>query len=134
MKTAEPNKKSYNVAGALFIPCFAISWQELLPQNFSASLRQPPTDYTYRRICLSTKAHVIVYSKPGCHLCEEAKVAIRDAACNDRFTLEEINIETDPLLLTNYQYDIPVITINGVKAFKHRLTSEKFRERILRLG
>lgn len=82
---------------------------------------------------MSPKAHVIIYSKPGCHLCEEAKDAIRRAGCDDYFTLEEVNIEKDPLLMTNYQYDIPVITINGVKAFKHRLTSEQFKERIMRV-
>jgi hypothetical protein len=31
-------------------------------------------------------------------------------------------------LLGRYQYDIPVITVDGVEAFRHRLTSEMFRE------
>ena len=79
----------------------------------------------------SAKAHVIIYSRPGCHLCDEAKQAIEAAHCLDEYTLEEINIESDPGLLNQYQYDIPVITINGVEAFRHRLTSEAFRERLL---
>ena len=76
------------------------------------------------------RAHVIVYSRPGCHLCDEAKQAIADAQCFDEYTLEEINIESDPGLLQRYRYDIPVITIDGVEAFKHRLTSETFREKL----
>ena len=76
------------------------------------------------------KARVVVFSRPGCHLCDEAKLAIEAAQCRDKYTLEEINIESDPDLLRRYQYDIPVITINGLEAFRHRLTSEAFRERL----
>jgi glutaredoxin len=76
------------------------------------------------------KARVIIYSRPGCHLCDEAKANIRLAACPDEYTLEEINIETDPDLLRRYQYDIPVITIDGTEAFRHRLSSEDFQKRL----
>jgi glutaredoxin len=77
------------------------------------------------------KSHVIIYSRPGCHLCDQAKQSIEAAGCPDEYTLDEINIESDPDLLRRYQYDIPVITINGVEAFKHRLTPEAFRLRLL---
>ena len=79
-----------------------------------------------------TKAQVIIYSRPGCHLCDEAKQAIEDAGCQNEYTLEEINIESDPDLLNRYQFDIPVVTINGVEAFRHRLTAQDFRERLRR--
>lgn len=75
----------------------------------------------------ASKAHVIIYSRPGCHLCDEAKQAIEAAQCLDEYTLDEINIESDPDLLRRYQYDIPVITINGVEAFRHRLTVQEFK-------
>jgi glutaredoxin len=78
----------------------------------------------------NTKARVVIYSRPDCHLCEEAKQAIAAAECLDEYTLEEINIESDADLLKRYQYDIPVITIEGVEAFRHRLTSRAFRERL----
>ena len=73
---------------------------------------------------------MIVYSRPGCHLCEEAKAAIQSAGCGDRFTLEEINIESDPELLRKYQYDIPVVIIDGAEAFRHRVDVRQFRTRI----
>ena len=82
---------------------------------------------------MSSKAQVIVYSKPGCHLCDEAKEAIRSAGCDERFTLTEINIESDPELMSRYRYDIPVIAINGVDTFMHRVDPPEFRERILEL-
>jgi glutaredoxin len=78
------------------------------------------------------KPEVIIYSRPGCHLCDEAKQAIAAAGCSDEYTLAEIDIESDPELLRRYRYDIPVITINGIEAFRHRLTSAAFRERLLR--
>ena len=77
-----------------------------------------------------TKPHVIVYSRPGCHLCDEAKHAIESAGCQDQFTFAEVNIESDPELLRKYKYDIPVVTIDGAEVFRHRVDSQKFRELI----
>jgi glutaredoxin len=77
------------------------------------------------------KPHVIIYSRPGCHLCEEAKAAITSAGCDDQFTLEEIDIESDSELLRKYKYDIPVITINGLETFIHRLTAQEFKQKLL---
>ena len=76
---------------------------------------------------------VVIYSKPGCHLCDEAKAAIQASGCDGQFRLEEINIESDSELLRRYRYEIPVVTIDGVEAFRHRLTSEDFKEAIQRL-
>ena len=77
------------------------------------------------------KARVIVYSRPGCHLCDEAKAAIEKSNCSDHYTLEEVNIESDDELLKKYQYDIPVITVDGVEAFKHRVDPEQFKIRVI---
>ena len=79
------------------------------------------------------KPHVIIYSRPGCHLCDEAKAAIQNAGCSDQFTLEEINIESDDELLRKYKYDIPVIMIGGVESFIHRVDPKEFRTRITRI-
>ncbi|HKG45551.1 MAG TPA: glutaredoxin family protein [Pyrinomonadaceae bacterium] len=73
-----------------------------------------------------SKPHVIVYSRPGCHLCDEAKAAIMSAGCDDQFTLEEVNIESDDELLRKYKYDIPVVTIDGVETFIHRVDVKEF--------
>ena len=73
-----------------------------------------------------SKVQVVIYSRPGCHLCDEAKAAILSAGCSDQFTLEEINIESDEELLRKYKYDIPVIAINGVETFMHRVDPRDF--------
>ena len=78
------------------------------------------------------RAEVVIYSRPGCHLCEEAKAVMASALCDEDYTLQEVNIESDPNLLERYRNDIPVITVNGVEAFKHRLTAQEFRDSILR--
>jgi glutaredoxin len=80
-----------------------------------------------------SKPQVIIYSRPGCHLCDEAKAAIESAGCSDQFVLSEINIESDDELLSKYKYDIPVITIDGVESFIHRVNPDEFRTRIKRI-
>ena len=77
-----------------------------------------------------SKPHVIIYSRPGCHLCDEAKTAIQNAGCSDQFTLEEVNIESDDELLRKYKYDIPVIMIDGVECFIHRVDPQEFERRL----
>ena len=77
-----------------------------------------------------TKPHVIVYSRPGCHLCDDAKDAILGSSVSDHFTFEEVNIESDSELLRKYKYDIPVVTVDGVEAFRHRVNAEEFKRLI----
>ena len=81
-----------------------------------------------------TKANVTIYSRPGCQLCNEAEASIRAAGCDDEFALEEINIDSDPALLQLYGEDIPVVFINGTKAFKHRVDSREFKRKLSRLS
>ena len=77
---------------------------------------------------------MIIYTRPGCHLCEEAKAAINSSGCDREFVLEEVNIDDDPLLRERYGYDIPVIFINGVKAFKHRVDPREFKRKLRRMA
>jgi len=76
---------------------------------------------------------VIVYSRPGCHLCDEAKAVMENCGLSDHFTLEEVNIESDTELLRKYKYDIPVITIDGEEAFRHRVDPGEFKIRVIRV-
>ncbi len=76
---------------------------------------------------MKSKSRIILYTKPGCHLCEEMKHEMVRAQCDDLYTLEEVNIETDPDLLRRYRFEIPVLEIGGVVAFKARLRAEEFK-------
>ena len=58
---------------------------------------------------------------------------MQSAGCSEAFTLEEINIESDNELLRKYKYDIPVVMIDGVEAFRHRVDASEFKKAIHRL-
>ena len=76
------------------------------------------------------KARVVLYTKNNCGLCEKMKAEMARAACDESYTLEEVDIEKDAELLARYRYEIPVLFINGREAFRHRLSSDEFRARI----
>lgn len=80
----------------------------------------------------ASKAQVTLYTRPGCHLCDETKQIILAADCGDLYAFQEINIDLDPLLVRRYGWDIPVILINGIETFKHRLTPSEFKSEIKR--
>ncbi|MEK6324450.1 MAG: glutaredoxin family protein [Acidobacteriota bacterium] len=80
------------------------------------------------------KATVTIYTRPGCHLCDEAKAAIWASGCDGEFSLEEVHIDDDPALSERYDHDIPVIFINGVKVFKHRVDAREFKRKLRRLA
>ena len=64
----------------------------------------------------STTRSVTLYSRPGCHLCDEARAAILELAGGDRaIALREIDIDTDDRLLAAYLERIPVIEVDGVE-------------------
>ena len=64
---------------------------------------------------------VTLYTRPGCCLCDEAKLVIAEARRQAAFDYQELNIDTDPELRRLYNDEIPVIAINGVKAFQYKV-------------
>jgi len=83
---------------------------------------------------MKSTPEVTIYTRPGCHLCEEAKAAINASGCEGEFVLEEVNIDDDPVLRERYGNDIPVIFINEVKVFKHRVDPQEFKRKLRRLS
>ena len=64
---------------------------------------------------------VTIYSRPGCHLCDEMKALVTRVARTIPLTLEEIDISTDAALEAQYGLEIPVLMVGGVKAAKYRI-------------
>jgi len=65
-----------------------------------------------------------LYSRPGCHLCDDMKAVITRVA-RDRgiaITLDEVDISTDPDLESRYGMEIPVLMVDGKKVAKYRVT------------
>ena len=73
-------------------------------------------------------AHVIIYSKPGCRLCEEAIRVLQRIQTQNPFTLEEVNIQDDPTLLAEYGEQIPVVTLNGTFLFEYTVDETRLRQ------
>lgn len=55
---------------------------------------------------------VVVYGKPGCHLCDLAYELARGLLPPDELSVEKIDITRDPLLYENYHDRIPVLVVN----------------------
>ena len=66
-----------------------------------------------------------LYSRPGCHLCEEMKAIVQHVARTTAapIAIEEIDISTDPALEERYGLEIPVLLVDGKRAAKYRVTA-----------
>jgi hypothetical protein len=71
---------------------------------------------------------VILYTKPGCHLCEPVADAIAKAAMVRSFQSLTRNILDDPADFERYRYAIPVVTVNGLEIARYRLTETQLIE------
>ena len=62
-----------------------------------------------------------IYSRPGCHLCDEMKAVVQRVAGSVPLTVEEIDISRDAELDERYGLEIPVLMVDGKKAAKYRI-------------
>lgn len=70
--------------------------------------------------------HVVLYSRPGCHLCDEARAVLEAERVRTPFDLEERNIEADDELVKEYGIRIPVVEIDGVDRFEISVDPREF--------
>jgi glutaredoxin len=69
-----------------------------------------------------------IYSRPGCHLCEDMKAVVHTVARSIPISLEEVDISTDPALEARYGVEIPVLLVDGKKAAKYRIGEGELRK------
>jgi len=62
-----------------------------------------------------------IYSRPGCHLCDDMKDLVRNVARTIPLTLDEIDISADAALEAQYGLEIPVLLVEGKKVAKYRI-------------
>jgi glutaredoxin len=67
---------------------------------------------------------VTIYSRPGCHLCDDMKALVRRVAASAEtpIAIADVDISTDSDLEARYGLEIPVLIVNGKKAAKYRVT------------
>jgi glutaredoxin len=68
-----------------------------------------------------TAKSLTLYSRVGCHLCDVMKEQIEALASRYTFTLDVVDIDGDPKLREEYNWDVPVLLVDGKKIAKYRL-------------
>jgi glutaredoxin len=82
------------------------------------------------RLAAAHPLEVTVYSRPGCHLCEDAKTVMQPLLVEFGCKLREVNIDLDGELAEIYSWDIPVIFIGQRKVAKHKVDPKQFRRQL----
>ena len=77
-----------------------------------------------------SRSEVTLYTRSGCHLCDEMKRVVEAVAASLPLDLREVDIDTDPDLRRLYDWEVPVLAINGRKAFKFKVTERELRKRV----
>ena len=73
---------------------------------------------------------VVVYSRKGCHLCDVVKESLTKLSRRGGFTWREIDIDTDDELRRQFNEEVPVVFIDGRKAFKYRMDEQEFLRKL----
>jgi glutaredoxin len=73
---------------------------------------------------------VTLYGRPGCHLCDEARVLLERLREELPFALVERDIEADDALLRAYLERIPVVALDGEELFDFFVDEGELRRRL----
>jgi redox-sensing transcriptional repressor len=76
---------------------------------------------------------VVLYGRPGCHLCDEARTVLESVRREQPFELIERDIEADDALLAAYLERIPVVTLDGEELFQFVVDEAVLRDRLARV-
>jgi glutaredoxin len=79
---------------------------------------------------MSLLREVIVYSRRGCHLCEIVKEKLIKLERRGGFRWREVDVETDDSLRRQFTDEVPVVFIDGRKAFKYRMDEQEFLKKL----
>jgi len=77
---------------------------------------------------------VTLYTRQGCCLCDEAKQVLAEARRRAVFDYQEVDIDADAELRRKYNDEVPVIAIDGAKAFKYRVDLKDLLRRLAARG
>jgi glutaredoxin len=71
-----------------------------------------------------------IYSRVGCHLCDDAKAVVDQFRMAYPMELQMINVEDNPEFENRHGADIPVVFINGREAFRHRVDRSELERKL----
>ena len=73
---------------------------------------------------------VVLYGAAGCHLCERARAVVHAALEEAEFDLSEVDITGDPDLEARHREWLPVVEIDGRRAFVYHVDPAAFRRKV----
>jgi glutaredoxin len=79
---------------------------------------------------MTLSREVVVYSRKGCHLCEIVKETLTKLERRGGFQWREVDVDTDDELRRQFTDEVPVVFIDGHKAFKYRMDEREFLRRL----
>ena len=74
-----------------------------------------------------------IYSRPGCHLCDDAKAVIQTFGQRYPIELVVTDVDSDNALREAYGMEIPVVMIEGKEAFRHRVEGAALERKLKEL-
>lgn len=77
---------------------------------------------------------IVLYGRPGCHLCDDARGVLERLRAELPFALVERDIEQDDALFKAYLERIPVVTLDGEELFEHFVDEAELRRRLAYTG
>ena len=79
---------------------------------------------------MSEPRQVVVYSRKGCHLCEIVKETLVKLERRGGFSWREIDVDSDEELRRQFTDEVPVVFIDGRKAFKYHMDGREFLRKL----
>lgn len=79
---------------------------------------------------MSSSRQVVLYTRRGCHLCQIVKESLHKLERRGGFTWQEVDVDTDDQLRRQFTDEVPVVFIDGRKAFKYRMDEKDFLRRL----
>jgi len=77
-----------------------------------------------------------LYGRADCHLCHEMRRVVddvvRDTGKTGEVEVVEVDVDEDPALVRAYGDDVPVLCVNGARAFEHRVDRAALAARLAR--
>lgn len=73
---------------------------------------------------------VTLYTRRGCHLCDDARAVIDGVRVELPFALTVLDVDADPALLARYSDEVPVVAVEGAVAFRYRVSADALRDRL----
>jgi glutaredoxin len=82
---------------------------------------------TQPRAVSRASAHLVLYGRAWCHLCEEMREALEPLAVAAGARLDVIDVDSDPELVARYDELVPVLVCDGIELCRYRLDEARVR-------